>query len=76
MNDLDLCFMPATALVAAFRAKTVSPVEVVSTVWAQVKALEPKLNAFATFTPERALGAAKAASSARSKPLKGYAPTV
>ena len=61
MNDLDLCFMPATALADTVRAKTVSPVEVVSTVWAQVKALEPKLNAFATFTPERALWAEKAA---------------
>ena len=61
MNDLDLCFIPATALADTFRAKTVSPVEVVSTVFAQVKALEPKLNAFATFTPERAPRAEKAA---------------
>ncbi len=76
MNDLDLCFMPATALSAAFRAKTVSPVQVVSIVLAQVKALEPKLNAFATFTPERALGATKAASSGKAKPLKDHAPTV
>jgi Asp-tRNA(Asn)/Glu-tRNA(Gln) amidotransferase A subunit family amidase len=53
--------MPATALAAAIRAKTVSPVEVLSTVLAQVTALELKLNAFATFTPERALGAAKVA---------------
>ena len=76
MNHLDLCFMPVTALADTFRAKTVSPIEVVSTVLAQVKALEPKLNAFATFTPEPALGAEKAASSARAKPLKGYAHTV
>ena len=61
INDLDLCFMPATALAAEIRAKTVSPVEVVSAILAQVEALEPKLNAFATFTPECALEAAKAA---------------
>jgi aspartyl-tRNA(Asn)/glutamyl-tRNA(Gln) amidotransferase subunit A len=61
MNDLDLCFMPATELATAIRAKTVSPVEVVSVILAHIEALEPKLNAFATFTPERALEAAKAA---------------
>ena len=41
INDLDLCFMPATALAAAIRAKTVSAVEVVSAILAQVEALEP-----------------------------------
>jgi len=61
INDLDLCFRPATALAAAIRAKMVSAVEVVSPIWAQVEALEPKLNVFATFTLECALEAAKAA---------------
>lgn len=61
MNDLDLCFMPATELAAAIRAKTVSPVEVVTAVLARIEALEPHLNAFATLTPERALDAAKSA---------------
>ena len=59
MNDLDLCFMPPTALADTFKAKTVSPVEVVRAVMPQVTALEPKLSAFTTFTPERALGASQ-----------------
>ena len=58
MDDLDLCFMPATELASAIKAKKVSPVEVTRAVIARIEALEPKLNAFATFTPELALDAA------------------
>lgn len=61
MNDLDLCFMPATELAAAIKAKKVSPLEVTKAVLARIEALEPELNAFATFTPELALEAAKKA---------------
>ena len=61
MGDLDLCFMPATELVSAIKAKKVSPVEVVSAVLARIDALDPELNAFATLTPELALEAARAA---------------
>jgi aspartyl-tRNA(Asn)/glutamyl-tRNA(Gln) amidotransferase subunit A len=64
MNDQDLCFMPATEIAAAIKAKRVSPVDVTSAVITQIEALEPKLNAFATFTPEHALEAAKAAEKA------------
>jgi aspartyl-tRNA(Asn)/glutamyl-tRNA(Gln) amidotransferase subunit A len=64
MDDLDLCFMPATVLVRAIRAKEVSPVEVTAAVLARIEALEPKLNAFATFTPELALAAARTAEKA------------
>ena len=61
MDDTDLCFMSATELASAIRAKKVSPVEVTNAVIARIEALEPKLNAFATFTPELALDAAKQA---------------
>ncbi|MCZ6644376.1 MAG: amidase family protein, partial [Gammaproteobacteria bacterium] len=61
MDDLDLCFMSATELAPAIRAKKVSPVEVTRAVIARIEALEPKLNAFATFTPELALDAAQIA---------------
>ena len=44
MNDLDLCFMHATALADTFRAKTASPVEVAIAVLPQVTVLEPKLS--------------------------------
>lgn len=61
MNDLDLCYMPATDLALAIKAKKVSPVEVVNAVLARIESLEPKLNAFATLTPDLALDAAKVA---------------
>lgn len=61
MDDLDLCFMPATELASAIKAKSISPVEVVTAVLARIEALEPTVNAFATVTAERALEAAKAA---------------
>lgn len=61
MDDLDLCYMPATELASAIKQKTVSPVEVARAVLARIEALDPKLNAFATFTPELALEAARAA---------------
>ena len=37
----DLCFMPATELAAAIRAKKVSPVEVVSAVYARLHEINP-----------------------------------
>ena len=64
MNDVDICYLPAVELADAIRSKTISPVEVTSAVVAHIEALEPKLNAFATFTPERALDGAKAAEQA------------
>lgn len=64
MDDLDLCFMPATELASAIKAKEVSPVEVTEAVLARIEALEPKLNAFATFTPDLALDAARRAEKA------------
>lgn len=64
MEDLDLCYLPATVLARAIKSKEVSPVEVTAAVLARIEALEPKLNAFATFTPELALTAARAAEKA------------
>ena len=64
MNDVDICYSSAVELADAIRSKTISPVEVTSAVVAHIEALEPKLNAFATFTPERALDDAKAAEQA------------
>ncbi len=64
MDALDLCYMPATELAAAIRTKAVSPVEVVTAILARIELLEPKLNAFATLTPERTLDAARFAEKA------------
>ena len=60
MNEEDLCFTPATALAAAVAARELSPVEIVDTVLARIERLEPRINAFATLTADRARDAAKA----------------
>jgi aspartyl-tRNA(Asn)/glutamyl-tRNA(Gln) amidotransferase subunit A len=57
--DQELCFMPATALAAAIRAKRVSPVEVIDAVYARLHEINPKINAFCTLTEEQARLAAK-----------------
>jgi aspartyl-tRNA(Asn)/glutamyl-tRNA(Gln) amidotransferase subunit A len=64
MNDIDLCYTPATELAAMIRAKKVSPVEVTSAVLARIEALNPVYNAFCTPTPEIALADAKRAEAA------------
>jgi len=71
MNHEDLCFMPATELVAAIRAKKVSPVEVTEAILARIERLNPLLNAYCTLTVEEARQAAKAAEAAvmRGDPL-------
>jgi hypothetical protein len=43
----DLCFTPATALVAAIRTKSVSPVEVVNAIYARIHRINARVNAFA-----------------------------
>ena len=64
MNDTELCYLPATRIAEAVAARSLSPVDVTRAVIARIEALEPALNAFATFTPELALDAAKAAEKA------------
>jgi aspartyl-tRNA(Asn)/glutamyl-tRNA(Gln) amidotransferase subunit A len=61
MSDTDLCFMPATEMAAAIRAKRVSSSEVVRAVLARIARLEPQLNAFAHLAAEQAMEAAQAA---------------
>ena len=60
----DLCFMPATALAMAIRHKEVSPVEVINAVYARLHKINPRINAFATVTEEKARLAAKEAEAA------------
>jgi aspartyl-tRNA(Asn)/glutamyl-tRNA(Gln) amidotransferase subunit A len=60
----DLCFMPATTLAEAIRAKKVSPVEVINAVYARLHEINPKINAFCTITEEHARVAAKDAEAA------------
>src|SRR4051794_1612798 len=63
MDKTDLCFMPATELAGALRAKKLSSVEITSTVLERIATLEPKLNAFAHLAAEEAMDAAAKADS-------------
>jgi len=59
--SLELCFLPATELVARYRARELSPVEVARAVLERIRALNPKLNAYCLVDEEGALAAARAA---------------
>jgi aspartyl-tRNA(Asn)/glutamyl-tRNA(Gln) amidotransferase subunit A len=81
MNKEDLCFTPATELAALIRAKQISPVEVIDTVLERIEAIEPKINAFATLTADRARDAAREAEAAVARgddlgPLHGVPCTI
>ena len=56
----ELCFTPATELVARYAAKSLSPVEVTRAVLDRIRALNPKLNAYCLVDEEGALAAARA----------------
>src|SRR6516162_1835580 len=64
MNDVELCFAPATELARLIREKRLSPVELIDAVLHRIMALEPQLNAFAHLAPEVARSAAQAAETA------------
>lgn len=75
-GDEALCFASAAALVAAYRARSLSPVEATRAVLARIDAVNPTLNAFNLVDHEGALAAAKAsearwASGAPLGPLDG-----
>ncbi|MBI3988932.1 MAG: amidase [candidate division NC10 bacterium] len=67
----DLCYMPATEMAQAIRAKRVSPVEVIDAILARIERLNPGLNAYCTVTAEAARKAAREAEAAvlRGDPL-------
>ncbi|MGE5200517.1 MAG: amidase family protein, partial [Acidobacteriota bacterium] len=58
--DPELSFLSATQLIADFRKKSLSPVEVTAAILRRMERLEPKLNAFVLQDPEGALKAARA----------------
>ncbi len=59
----DLCTFTATELLAAYRTKSVSPVEAVKASLARIRRLDPVLNAFVLVDAKAALAAAKASES-------------
>ena len=58
---IDLAYKTAFELRQAIAARQVSPVEVMQATLARAERFDPKLNCFATYTPELALEAAKKA---------------
>ena len=60
MDAEDIAYLSATDLVAAYRARTLSPVEVTRIVLGRIERLDPTLNAFVLVDPEGALRDARA----------------
>jgi aspartyl-tRNA(Asn)/glutamyl-tRNA(Gln) amidotransferase subunit A len=56
----DIAFLPATELLARYRAKTLSPVEVIEKTLRRLETYEGALNAFVLCDPESARAAARA----------------
>ncbi len=77
MTDRDLCYISATDAIAAFKAKTLSPVELMRAIIARAEAVNPKINAFTYTFFDRALDQARKAEAryartdGRTRPLEG-----
>ncbi len=59
--DLDLCYMPATEQLRLFRARKLSPVEVLEAQLARAEQVEPVINAFTETFADEAMAAARQA---------------
>jgi Asp-tRNA(Asn)/Glu-tRNA(Gln) amidotransferase A subunit family amidase len=53
--NLDLCYMTATEAIAAFKNRTLSPVELLKAIIARCEQLQPKVNALTYTYFDRAL---------------------
>ena len=60
MTD-EIAFLPATRLLALYREKKLSPVEVTSETLRRIERFEPAFNAFVLYDPEAAMTQARAA---------------
>ena len=60
-KETELCYLSATEAISAFRAKTLSPVELMKAVIARAEAVGPSINAFTYTFFERALRQARKA---------------
>ncbi len=61
MNQSKLCYLPAVEALARFRAKELSPVELLEALISRAGEVEPRLNAFTYTYYEEALAAARKA---------------
>ncbi len=79
MSDLDVCYLSATEALARFKARSLSPVELMRALIARAEAVEPQVNAFPMTYFDRALEQARSAEArymktdGRPRPLDGIA---
>ncbi len=77
MNELDLCYISAVDAIAAFKARKLSPVELMKALIARAEAVEPTINAMPMTYYERALEQTRKAEArymkrdGRLRPLEG-----
>jgi Asp-tRNA(Asn)/Glu-tRNA(Gln) amidotransferase A subunit family amidase len=77
MSDIELCYLSAGEALGRFKARQLSPVELMQAVIARAQKVEPKINAFPIKHYDRALEQAKAAEAkymktgGRLRPLEG-----
>ncbi|MBT6658257.1 MAG: amidase, partial [Proteobacteria bacterium] len=76
MTDLDLCYLPATDAIKQFKAKTLSPVELLDALIRRAEEVEPVINAFTYRHFDEAMDKAKKAeakyaSGGRTRALEG-----
>jgi aspartyl-tRNA(Asn)/glutamyl-tRNA(Gln) amidotransferase subunit A len=71
----EICWMSAIELLAAYKKKKLSPVEVVKALLSRIDEINPKINAIVTRTDDMALAAAKESEKAfrkgKPRPLEG-----
>lgn len=76
MSDLDLCYLPAHEALRQFRARTLSPVELMEAVIARAEAVKDPVNAFTYTHFDEAMNQARKAEAryargGRTRPLEG-----
>jgi aspartyl-tRNA(Asn)/glutamyl-tRNA(Gln) amidotransferase subunit A len=74
MKNEELCFLPATEMAKAIRAKKLSPVEITQALLERIEQVNPKLNAYCLVLGEQALKQAKQAEKALGKKKKSLGP--
>jgi len=71
VDSTEIVYMSATELIAAYEARTLSPVEVAESTLRRIERIDPTLNAFVTVTGDLAVEQARAAESAHGGPAAG-----
>ena len=76
MSDLELCYLPATEAIERFKAKTLSPVELLEALIKRSEEVDPVINAFTYRHFDEAMdkarkAEAKYASGKRTRALEG-----